>query len=135
MGVKTLKFQSIASTSLWCFSGYRFRDRESPQRGRHTWGAQQLEGQPALRRRPLALWGALVSSPAVPPSDILQCESGMPMDTEPLEERALSMEALDDLRNSLEMPAGVAGIISTEMGGLEAGGGARSALPCRVRPV
>ena len=43
--------------------------------------------------------------------------------------------ALDDRRNSLEMPTGVAGIISTEMGGLEAGGGARSALRSRVRPV
>ena len=44
---------------------------------------------------------------------------------------------MDDLRNSLEMPAGVAGIMSIakkEMGGLETGRGARSALrsPSRV---
>ena len=39
---------------------------------------------------------------------------------------------MDDLRNSLEMPAGVAGIMSIakkEMGGLEADRGARSASP------
>ena len=42
---------------------------------------------------------------------------------------------MDDLRNSLEMPAGVAGIMSIakkEMGGLEADRGARSASPSPV---
>ena len=46
---------------------------------------------------------------------------------------------MDDLRKSLEMPAGVAGIMSIankEMGGLEAGRGALAPPPpTRVRPV